>query len=105
MDLATIFVMLFGMANIVRRPGWFVPDEEITPEEVYFNRRKFLKELGFVGSAALLAQAAAQGQEAAKPPAKGYPFPRNKEFELAEAKVTEERLFSTFNNFYEFSTS
>src|SRR6476646_10288587 len=87
------------MANIILRPGWFVPEKEVTPERVFRNRRTFLKELGFLGGAALLGQAL-EGAEAKK-----YPFPRNKEFDPANVKLTDETEAGTWNNFYEFSTA
>lgn len=81
------------MANIVKRPGWFIPKRLVTPEEVYLNRRQFLRDLGFVGAGALLGQSALA--ETAK---------RNKEFDPEGAKITDEAIVTTFNNFYEFST-
>jgi len=86
------------MANIIRRPGWYIPERFVTPESVFRNRRQFLKELGFVGGAALISQL--QAAEAAKK----YPFARNKDFDPAGVKLTDEQVAATYNNFYEFST-
>jgi sulfoxide reductase catalytic subunit YedY len=89
------------MANIVNRPGWYIPERFVTPEHVFLNRRKFLKELGFIGGAALLArEMAAAGVSGSKK----YPFPRNKEFDPPSAKLSDENLAGSWNNFYEFST-
>jgi methionine sulfoxide reductase catalytic subunit len=102
MDLGHDFVMLSGMPNIIRRPGWHIPDRLITPEEVYFNRRKFLKNLGFAGAGGLMMEAMAQ--EAGK---KGYPYARAAGFAGADLKITSETGSENplnFNNFYEFST-
>jgi methionine sulfoxide reductase catalytic subunit len=93
------------MANIILRPDWHIPEKFVTPESVFRNRRQFLKELGFLGGAALLAramEAADAGGNSAS--AKKYPFPRNKEFDPANVKLTDEREAGTWNNFYEFST-
>jgi sulfoxide reductase catalytic subunit YedY len=98
------------MANILKRSGWFIPESMVTPEAVFLNRRKFLRELGFVGGAALLARAvsAAEANTNSAPATvaalKKYPFPRNKEFDPANVKLTDENLAGTWNNFYEFST-
>jgi sulfoxide reductase catalytic subunit YedY len=101
-----------GMANIVKRPGWYIPERLVTPENVFRNRRRFLKELGFLGGAALLARAGAgeaaeANTNAAVTPnaSKKYPFPRSKEFDPANAKLSDETLAGTWNNFYEFSTT
>ena len=61
------------MANIIIRPDWHVPENRVTPEPVYRNRRKFLAEMGFVGAGLLAAPAAGLAQaaatkEAAAPP-------------------------------------
>ena len=88
------------MANIVRWPGWFVPVRLVTPESVFYNRGSFLKQMGFVGGGLLLSSLDAA--EAAK---RGYPFARNKEFDPATVKLSDEKTVNTYNNFYEFSTN
>jgi methionine sulfoxide reductase catalytic subunit len=89
-----------AMANIIRRPGWYIPDRLVTPESVFRNRRNFFKELGFAGSGLLLSLQAAENATSRK-----YPFPRNKEFDPAGIKLTDEQIAATYNNFYEFSTT
>jgi sulfoxide reductase catalytic subunit YedY len=90
-----------GMANIIRRPGWYIPERYVTPESVFRNRRQFLKELGFVGGAALISPHLGAAAEATKK----YPFARNKEFDPGGVKLTDEKVAATYNNFYEFSTT
>jgi sulfoxide reductase catalytic subunit YedY len=114
------------MPNIIRRPGWFIPERSITPESVYRNRRRFLKELGFstLGLAGLLSgcsksESTAETVEAAEAVVNtnapgganflgriggAYPFPRNPEFD-AKIRITPEEYPLSYNNFYEFSTS
>ncbi len=89
------------MANIVRRPGWYIPERLVTPESVFNNRRHFLKQLGFLGSGLLMSQLQMQAAEAAK----GYPYARNKDFDPAKVDMTDEKVAGTYNNFYEFSTA
>ncbi len=104
------------MANIIHRPGWFLSERCVTPEAAFHNRRHFLKQLGFAGSG-LLASALAgcnrsetPGHSAASdapksiPLPKGYPAPRNAEFNPGW-RLTNEKDASTYNNFYEFSLS
>lgn len=115
------------MSHIIQRPGWFIPEKLVTPEEVYRNRRRFLRELGFsgMGLAGLLSGCSKTSSIAEPPaaaaPAKGavssagafktetaaggkYPFARNPEFD-PKLRITPEEYPSTYNNFYEFSTS
>jgi sulfoxide reductase catalytic subunit YedY len=91
------------MANVLTRPGWFIAEKFVTPEKVFRNRRAFLRELGFVGGAALLGQAL-QGAESTNAPAKKYPFARTKQYEIPGLQLSDENEAATFNNFYEFST-
>jgi methionine sulfoxide reductase catalytic subunit len=108
------------MANIIKRPGWHIPDRLVTPEAVFQNRRQFLRQMGFAGTGLLAASligcsksattsdALAANAPAAKPAnaptAKGYPAPRNAEFNPGWP-LTNEKVAANYNNFYEFSTS
>jgi sulfoxide reductase catalytic subunit YedY len=108
------------MANIIIRPGWHIPERLITPEGIYRNRRRFLREMGFTGAGALLgllgvapgpaalAEEPKQGGDAAAggtAAGKKYPFPRNPEFSGKGLRISDEEIATSYNNFYEFSTS
>ena len=41
------------MANIKIPKGWEIPENLVTPESTYINRRKFIKDLGIAGAGAL----------------------------------------------------
>jgi len=76
---------------LIRIPeGWEIPEREATPEEVYVNRRQWLRAAGFLGTAGLVAGAGGP-----------YPARRNPEFTL-DRPVTEEWAATGYNNFYEF---
>ena len=114
------------MANIIIRPDWHIPEREITPEDVYRNRRRFLKQLGIAGAGALSTQliGCSGGSEtsgtsgtalspaaSAEPaiessseyvPANG-PIKRNKDYDPGWALSNEQKVL-TYNNFYEFTT-
>ena len=99
------------MANVLIRPSWRVPDSLITPERVFLQRRRFLKQMSFAGAGLLASSlpllAAVNGElpAGATPIAKGpkkYPFPRNPQFNPA-LRLTDERVAGGYNNFYEFS--
>lgn len=104
---------------IKRRRGWEIPESRVTPESVYLERRKLLRGAA-VGSALLLAGGLLAACEEAAPlaeaaesgpgpwpddPSSGlYPVPRNEAFTV-EREITEERLATTYTNFYEFGSS
>ncbi|AEV38876.1 sulfite oxidase subunit YedY [Pseudovibrio sp. FO-BEG1] len=93
--------------NIIHRPEWIIPEREATPEDVFFNRRRFMKGLGAVG----LGLAAGGGglvssvfaQEGKDPTLDLYPAKQNPDFTLKRA-ITPESVTSVYNNFYEFGS-
>jgi methionine sulfoxide reductase catalytic subunit len=73
--------------NIIKKRGWEISESLVTPEALFFNRRKVLAGLAglpFIGSA----HAAV-----------------NPKFADAGRAVTDEMLNTTYNNFYEYGTS
>jgi sulfoxide reductase catalytic subunit YedY len=99
---------------IKRKRGWELPDSAATPEAVFWNRRALLKAAGLgtiaAGAAAVLATewpmraaVAADASGGADPSAGLYPAKRNERFTL-DRPITEERLATTYNNFYEFGS-
>ena len=87
---------------IRRTRSWEMPGSQITPESLYLNRRSML-----AGSAAMVTLGAT-GLAQAAPEADGtaalYPAKRNEAYKL-DRDVTDEKITSNYNNFYEFSTS
>jgi sulfoxide reductase catalytic subunit YedY len=110
------------MANIRIPRGWEIPEREATPEDVYLQRRRFMKGLGLlaIGATAACRQSdlmalGADGQSGESTPEiplynKGVPedvlklFPatRNEKFKL-DRNITPEKIAATYNNFYEFT--
>lgn len=92
--------------SLIRIPrGWEIPERLATPEAVYLNRRRFLKELGTAGLGLTgLALAAGADRAAAEDGAALYPAKRNPAYALDRA-LTEEKVAASYNNFYEFTTS
>jgi len=84
-----------------------VPSSEITPEEVYLNRREFLKAMGIV-SAAGLALAACGGRPVgspeSSPPADGTPPRASLGTDELGDPLTSYEAVTHYNNFYEFTT-
>lgn len=99
------------MAPLIKIPQpWEMPEHRITPESVYWNRRQILQALGFtgVGVAGLLAgcnrsQEAEQQIQQQAHTLSPLPAQRNTTFAI-EGALTEEKVASRYNNFYEFSS-
>jgi sulfoxide reductase catalytic subunit YedY len=91
--------------HVIRRRGWEIPERFATPEHLFFDRRAFL---AATGAAALsLAPGAALAQRAADvpDPTQGlYPAKRNEKFTL-DRPVTDEKINTNYNNFYEFGST
>ena len=93
--------------NVVGRRGWEIPDRLVTPEHLVFNRRSFL-----TGGASALALASypANAQRVSDltklpdPSADLYPAKRDEKFVL-DRPITDEKINSNYNNFYEFNSS
>ena len=87
--------------------GWGIPEREATPEEVFLNRRRFLKAAAATGLAVagLLPACGSEGPartSVADPEL--YPAPRHPEFARLDQPLTDELLAGGLTNFYEFST-
>ncbi len=97
--------------NIKRKKGWEIPESQATPETVFRNRRRFLT-AGAAGALALgggaylsIGQGGDAVAQAQPDPSTGlYPAPRSMRYRL-DREVTEEKVSTTYNNFYEFGTS
>ena len=100
--------------HVIRRRGWEIPERHATPEHLFLDRRAFLAGTGMVatglaatGMAIGLSPTLALAQRAADvpdPTADLYPVKRNEKFVL-DRPITEEKINTNYNNFYEFGTS
>jgi sulfoxide reductase catalytic subunit YedY len=99
------------MLQLIHRHRWNVPENQITPEQKFLQRRQILKALAF-GAAALASSqlvscgpasdAVAVGAQE-RPPGKDlYPGRQDRRFGL-DRSVTAEAYAASYNNFYEFS--
>ncbi|MEP7030347.1 MAG: protein-methionine-sulfoxide reductase catalytic subunit MsrP [Pseudolabrys sp.] len=95
--------------NVIHRRGWEIPESQLTPEQLVFNRRNLL-----IGGASALAVTAAlapaQAQRVADvanlpdPTADLYPAKVSPKYPL-DRPITDEKINGAFNNFYEFNDS
>jgi len=104
------------MANIIIRPSHYIPERLVTPEHVFSNRRKFLRQMGIAGAGIMSLSAvgcgegnAADASPASAPnalasvtPSKTYPAPRHPDFN-PDWTLTNEKAATSYNNFYEFT--
>jgi len=92
--------------NVIRRRGWELPESQVTPERLFFNRRSFMA--GAAGTmASILSPSLSSAQRLndvatlPDPTADLYPAKANTTYPV-DRPLTEERLATTYNNFYEF---
>ena len=97
------------MAHIKIPKGWEIPENQVTSESDYMNRRKFIKDMGIAGASALLfssSTACAQNRGVAKQlePFQAHKLAaeNNTDFTV-NREMTDEIVAATYNNFYEFT--
>ena len=93
--------------HVIRRRGWEIPARLATPESLFFNRRAFLAGTGMAALGLSLPAGTALAQRASDVPDPTkdlYPVKRNDKFAL-DRPVTEEKINTSYNNFYEFGPS
>ena len=98
------------MFGIKISSDWNISESNITSEEIYLNRRKFIENVGKLGSAILASSALSDFLIPTEVLAENSIFSRvtrrnkNNPVDLQD-KVTSEILTSRYNNFYEFGTN
>ena len=102
------------------RKKWEIPQRQATDEDVYLNRRKFIRRAG-LGTIGLLAGCIPEkllnpatlvdptkylGPTLIEPipPSEWYPAPTNDAWSTLDRPLTDEAIAALYNNFYEFST-
>ena len=98
------------MSGIKIPPVWDVCENDVTPEEVYLNRRKFLGNMGRLGvntlALCMLPNFLALNKVfAAKPASTELTSQAENNFVDLGGRATSETLVSRYNNFYEFGTN
>jgi len=79
---------------LIRKPA-DIPYSEVTPKQVYLNRRKFLA-AGGVAAGALLGPLSAKADK--------LPATHNNDYNVGSEKITPLEYITQYNNFYEFGT-
>ncbi|MDA7947368.1 MAG: protein-methionine-sulfoxide reductase catalytic subunit MsrP [Hyphomicrobiaceae bacterium] len=83
--------------------GWEIPEQLVTPEDVFINRRTFLAGSGSIAVAGALPDVAFAAAKDADPTADLYPAKRNPKYKIP-LQLTPESVNSRYNNFYEFGS-
>ena len=101
--------------NIKKTAAWDkYTSKDITPEGVYQDRRRILKQMGFIGAGALLSSHANAGvfdlfstdEKKSAFLTKALPFSKQAQYDhLLYGALTPESKITSHNNFYEFGTS
>ena len=90
---------------ITSRPSWVISETEATAEDVYINRRDWLRAAGFAGLGLASAASFIGGfASTAVAAIGGYPAKRNNAYVL-DRDLTPEKEATTYTNFYEFGSS
>jgi sulfoxide reductase catalytic subunit YedY len=91
--------------HVIRCRGWEIPERLATPEKFFLDRRAFLAATGAAATALAPGMAFAQRVADIPDPTKDlYPAKRNETFTL-DRPVTDEKINTNYNNFYEFGGS
>ncbi len=91
--------------NIQIVNSWKIPDQEVTPENIYCDRRKFLKGLGKVGLLGLSSMLLPPLTRVSSAIAQSSNTPKHPQALTKVEGVTSKKLVTRYNNFYEFSTN
>src|SRR5215471_3094415 len=91
--------------HVIRRRGWEIPERLATPEHLFLNRRALLAASGAAVLSLAPKLALAQRISDLPDPTKElYPVGRNEKYTL-DRPVTDEKINTNYNNFYEFGSS
>ena len=91
---------------VKRKRGWELRESAATPEAVFHDRRRIVQALGLGGLIAAAGGIEGTARAAAPPadPSAGlYPAKRNEKYPL-DRPITDEKLSTTYNNFYEYGS-
>jgi len=88
---------------IRRNKDWELRESRATPEAVFFRRREVIKVIAAGPMLAPAVGSALAAQDQQDPPAGLYPAKRNARYTL-DRSLTEEKLATNYNNFYEFGS-
>ena len=90
---------------IQNKPRWQIKENEVTNEQLYLNRRKFIKNsTSILGSTALLYNFLGKDLNATQKNDNFLKFQINKKYHIL-SNITPENLSTKYNNFFEFGST
>ncbi|HLC13268.1 MAG TPA: hypothetical protein VJK31_08415, partial [Chthoniobacterales bacterium] len=98
--------------NIAHAFRYSLPESAVTPEAIFWNRRRFIRGLALAATAATFPacgskENASQAADAPLPPRPSdslYPAMRNSKYQVEDRTLTPAGIAGRYNNFYEFTT-
>src|SRR5438105_15043027 len=98
--------------NMERGFHYSLPESAVTPEAIFWNRRRFIRALALATTAATFPacgskENASQAADVPLPVRASdalYPASRNARFQIEDRMVTPAGIAGRYNNFYEFTT-
>jgi sulfoxide reductase catalytic subunit YedY len=98
--------------NIPRFAKYSLPESAVTPEAIFWNRRRFLRGLALAATGTTLSacrskESASEATDAPLPPRASdtlYPAMRSSRYQVEDRTLTSAGIAGRYNNFYEFTT-
>ncbi len=87
--------------NILKKPRWLIKESNVTNENLYFNRREFIKRSSiYLGSSSIVYNCLSKYGTASQNNINNLKFIKNNKYNISE--ITSENLSTKYNNFFEF---
>lgn len=83
--------------NIQIKKNWEIAEKDVSSESLFHQRREWLKRMGYGIALAMVSPDSLLAATA------GFPTALNNKYQLPGGAVTDEKLVTSYNNFYEFS--
>src|SRR5713101_3104952 len=98
--------------NTLRASRYSLAESAVTPEEIFWNRRRFLRGLALAATGTTLSacrskESASESTGAPLPPRASdalYPPMRSSKYQVDDRTLTPAEVAGRYNNFYEFTT-
>src|SRR5947209_10859426 len=98
--------------NVLRPSRYSLPESAVTPEKIFWNRRRFITGLALAATGTALAGCGSKENASDATdvplPTRGsdalYPASRNARFQIDDRNLTPAGIAGRYNNFYEFTT-
>ena len=91
--------------NTFKKPRWLITESDVTNENLYFNRREFIKKSSiYLGSSAFAYNCLSKYGTASQNNNNNLKFIKNNKYNII-SEITSENLSTKYNNFFEFGST